>query len=124
MGLRERVFIMEFWWSGICMTRGTTTDVAAAGGAAIRLAHRRSCPGTQHRLAVRAVRRPSRGPRTRRGCGVHVEKQYNENPRQARHLDRLHTFLALAIHEPRLRLLLPFTIPCQVPACCVDGTVR
>lgn len=61
--------------------------------------------------------RTQRAGRSRRLAEAHERSEaaeytwqnYHENRRQAPHPVRLHTFIALAIHEPRLCMLLPFT---------------
>jgi hypothetical protein len=108
MGTLERVFTMEFWASRVCMARGNTPDLPAAAaatyvwqsGAKVRELNTIWTFVRFHALA---------GAHERGDAAEYTWQHYYQNPRQAPHLTRLHTFVALAIHEPQLRKLLPYT---------------
>jgi hypothetical protein len=108
MGIQERAFIMEFWSAGVCMARGTTQDLPAAAGAT----HLWQSGARVRELNVAwpFVRFGGLAEAHERGeAAEYTWQHYHQNPRQAPHMVRLHAFIALAIHEPRLRELLPFT---------------
>lgn len=109
MGLRERVFTMDFWLSsGVRMAHGNTPGLSAVVGAT---------QAWQSGMRVRDlnatwpfVRFSGLAEAHERGeAAEYTWQRYHQNPEQAPHLARLHAFITLAIQEPRLRALLPFT---------------
>ena len=108
MGAQERAFIMEFWSSGVCMARGHTADLPAVAdathlwqtGSRVREMNA-ACPFVRFSGLAEAHERGE--------AAEYTWRSYHENPRQAPQLTRLHTFIALAIDEPQLCALLPFT---------------
>lgn len=105
MGIDERVFIMEFWTTGVCMARGSTADLPAVAGAAHTW---------QSGSAVRELSAawpfvsfsPLAEAHERGEAAEYTWRRHHDDPQQAPHL---HSFIAMAIHEPRLRALFPFT---------------
>lgn len=108
MGIQKRVFIAEFWSTRVCMARGSTDDLVAIAGA-LHLWH----SGVRVRELNTAwpfVHFDGLAEAHERGeAAEYTWQEYHDNPRDAAHLARLHAFIALAIQEPRLRALLPFT---------------
>jgi Family of unknown function (DUF6193) len=108
MGIQERVFLMEFWDQGVRMAWGNTDDLRAVTGAIVTW-H----AGSRVRDLGSAWPFVKFGPfaeaHERGEAAEHEWQQYYENTGQAPQLSRLHSFIAAAIHEPRLRALLPFT---------------
>ena len=108
MGALERVFTMEFWAGGVCMARGNTPDLPAVAGATY--VWHSGARVRELNTVWPFVRFHALAEAHERGeAAEYTWQHYYHNPRQAPHLTRLHTFIALAIHEPQLRALLPFT---------------
>lgn len=108
MGIQERVFLMQFWDRGVCMARGSTDDLRAVAGAArtwqagVRVRELGSAwPFVSFGGFAEAVERGE--------ANEYKWQRYYENPRRAPQLIPLQPFIAIAIGEPRLRALLPFT---------------
>ncbi|MEU6076253.1 DUF6193 family natural product biosynthesis protein [Micromonospora sp. NPDC047074] len=110
MGLRERAFCLQFWTRGVVMARGTTDELSAVTG---------SMHGWQSGMRVGEL--TSAWPflsangfaeAFERGDAEAIDhrwRRYHDNSPPASHLTRLHPFIALAFHQPRLRALLPYT---------------
>jgi hypothetical protein len=108
LGIRERVFTMEFWSAGVCMARGNTEDLGAVAGA-MQL-WQSGARVRELSTACPFVRFDGLGEAYERSeAAEYTWRRYHENPRHAPHLARLHAFIAEAIREPRLTALLPFT---------------
>ncbi|MEU8421096.1 DUF6193 family natural product biosynthesis protein [Micromonospora sp. NPDC048835] len=108
MGSHERVFLVEFWAQGVCLARGETDDLPAVA-AAIRTWQ----SGARVRALGSAWPFVTFGPlaeaHERGEAAEYTWRRYHENPQRAPHLRRLHSFIAVAVREPRLRRLMPFT---------------
>jgi hypothetical protein len=108
MGIQERVFVMQFWAEGVCMADGSTDTVAAVAGA-VRT-WQSGALVRQLNAAWPFVSFGGLAEAHERGEAAEYKwQQYYEDSRQAPQLAGLHSFIAVAIHEPRLRSLLPFT---------------
>ncbi len=109
MGIRERAFTMDFWLSsGVRMAHGNTPALPMV--AAATQAWQSGVPVRDLNAAWPFVRFSELAEAHERGEAVeYTWQRHHDNPQQAPHLARLHTFIALAIQEPRLRALLPFT---------------
>lgn len=108
MGIRERVFTMEFWSSGVCMAQGNTADLAAVAAAT----HAWQSGARVRDLSTGSpfVHYSALAEAHERGEAAEFTWQsFHENPRQAPQLTALHAFVTLAIRESRLRELMPFT---------------
>jgi hypothetical protein len=108
MGTQERAFVMEFWYVGVCMAHGTTEDVSGVAGAT----HVWQSGARVRELneAWPFVRFDALAEAHERGeAAGYTWRRYLENSHQAPQLSRLHSFIALAIEDPRLRALLPYT---------------
>jgi hypothetical protein len=108
MGARERAFVTEFWSAGICMAHGHTADLPAVASAT----HLWQTGSRVRELnaAWPFVRFDALAEAHERGeAAKYTWQSYHDNPQQAPHLVRLHTFIARAVREPRLCMLLPFT---------------
>ncbi|MFE3099225.1 DUF6193 family natural product biosynthesis protein [Nocardia tengchongensis] len=108
MGSQERVFTVQFWAHEVYVAHGGTSQLAAVAES-IRL----WLSGTQlERLnaACPFVEFDPWSEAYERGEGIEFRWQdYLTNPHQERQLTALHSFIAAAIHQPRLRALYPFT---------------
>jgi len=109
MGSQERVFTMQFWAPhGLHLASGSTSELAAVGGSihlwlggALLRDLNAAWPFVQFSPWAEACER---------GKGIeYTWQRYVTNAQHAPHLTALHSFLAAAIREPRLRALYPFT---------------
>lgn len=108
MGSQKRVFIMQFWAQGLQLASGKTSELAAVAepihiwlsGARVRDLNA-ACPFVNFSPWSEACER---------GEGIeYTWQQYLANEGQAPQLTALHSFLAAAMSQPRLRALCPFT---------------
>ena len=110
MGIRERVFCLQFWARGVYMASGTTDDLPAV--AAVMHAWQ---SGTRVRQLVSTwpfLDTDGFAEAYERSDADAIDyrwRQYLDNPHREPHLTQLHPFLALAFRESRLRVLLPLT---------------
>ncbi|RKN41416.1 DUF6193 family natural product biosynthesis protein [Micromonospora endolithica] len=108
VGSRERVFLMQFWARGVCMARGNTDDLHAVAGAmrTWQSGARVRELGSEWPFVTFS---PLAAAHERGEAAECTWRRYHENARRAPQLLRLHSFITVAIHEPRLRQLMPFT---------------
>jgi hypothetical protein len=109
MGIRERVFSLQFWARGVRMARGTTAELSAAAAA---------MHAWQSGVRVRRLISawpflntngfPDAYERSEAEAINYRWRQYHDGY-QARQLTRLRPFITHAFREPRLRALLPYT---------------
>jgi Family of unknown function (DUF6193) len=110
MGIRERVFCLQFWARGVCMASGTTDDFPAAAAAMHAWQS-----GTRVRQLVSTwpfLGTDGFAEAYERGDADAIDyrwRQYLDNPHREPHLAQLHPFIAMAFRESRLRALLPLT---------------
>jgi hypothetical protein len=121
MGIRERVFGLQFWARGVCMAHGNTDKLPAVAGA---MHAWRSGMRVRHLISAWPFL-SSNGfaEACERSDAEAIEykwRQYHANNPQASQLTRLHPFIAQAFREPRLRALLPYT---SHEALCFSRTV-
>ncbi|MFE9913554.1 DUF6193 family natural product biosynthesis protein [Micromonospora sp. NPDC005553] len=107
MGTNERIFLMQFCAGGVCLARGNTDDLHAVAGAM-----RTWQSGSRLRELGRdwsfVTFSPLAEAHERGDAAEYTWRQYHKNARRAPQLLRLHSFITVAIREPRLRLLMPF----------------
>ncbi|MCG5442703.1 DUF6193 family natural product biosynthesis protein [Micromonospora sp. NIE79] len=108
MGGGERVFLMQFWARGVCLARGDTDDLHAVAGAMRAWQSGSRLRELGHEWPFVAFS-PLASAHERGEGAEYTWRQYHRNTWRASHLLRLHSFITVAIHEPRLRRLMPFT---------------
>ncbi|MEO3746302.1 DUF6193 family natural product biosynthesis protein [Plantactinospora sp. B5E13] len=108
MARLERSFSVNFWARGVLMARGSTGDLSEVAGAA---ATWRSGVRVRDLGAAWAYVRfgPLAEAHERGEAAEFTWRRYAENAHQAPQLTRLASFVNLAIQEPRMRALMPFT---------------
>jgi hypothetical protein len=108
MGIRERVFCLQFWARGVYMASGSTDDLPAV--AAAMHAWQSGVP-VRHLVATWPfLSTDDFAEAYERSDADAIDyrwRQYLDNPHREPYLARLHPFLAIAVREPRLRALLP-----------------
>ncbi|MGV9294771.1 DUF6193 family natural product biosynthesis protein [Amycolatopsis sp. NPDC003676] len=108
MGSEERVFALQFWASGVQLAHGSTADLAAVAES-IRI-WLSGVPVRQLNAACPFAEFSPWSEACERGEGIEFTwQQHLANPWQAARLRALHSFLAAAARQPRLRALYPFT---------------
>jgi Family of unknown function (DUF6193) len=109
MGSQERVFTMDFRAPhSLCLASGSTSELAAVGGS-IDLWLSGALVRDLNAVWPFVIFSPW-AEACERGEGIEFTwQQFLANPRQAPQLTALHSFLAAAMSQPRLRALYPFT---------------
>ena len=108
MGLRERVFTMQFWAHRVYLAHGSTSELGAVGESI--QSWLTGVPVRQLNAAWPFVKFSPWSEACERGEGIeYTWQRYLLNPQQAPQLTTLHSFIAAAIRQPRLRALYPFT---------------